>query len=231
MPCPGPYLYQGAGALDAEEQIEVLSAVFQCDRSAIDLLRRVLVPHHIAAKQILARQGEASHHCWIVVEGCVAVQVFGIDGQRQQLARHDPGEFFGAYPVPTTHRAEIEALVGTRLLRAEVQSLAALVATNAQIGAGMAKLLARQLDRALDRMATRSTYSAAGRVYSALLALADGHDHIVPAPQITTLALSANTTRETASRAVAVLIRRGIVSREDGQLVIHAPRMLSEMVS
>ena len=88
----------------------------------------------------------------------------------------------------------------------------------------------RALDRALDRMATRSTYSAAGRVYSELLALADGRDHIVPAPQVTTLALSANTTRETASRAIAVLIRRGIVSREDGQMQIHAPRMLADMV-
>jgi CRP-like cAMP-binding protein len=216
--------------LQVEEQVEVLAAVFRCDRKAAELLRRVLVPQQVGAKQILARQGEASHHCWLIVDGCVAVQTFGIDGQRQQLARHGPGEFFGAYPAPTTHRAEMEVLVESRLLRAEAQSLAALVAGDAQIGAGMAWLLARQLDRALDRMATRSTYSAAGRVYSELLALADGRDHIVPAPQVTTLALSANTTRETASRAIAVLIRRGIVSREDGQMQIHAPRMLADMV-
>ncbi|KEZ17339.1 Cyclic nucleotide-binding protein [Sphingobium yanoikuyae] len=216
--------------MQVEEQIEVLATVFRCDRKTANLLCPVLVPQQIAARQILARQGEESHHCWLIVDGCVAVQTFGIDGQRQQLARHGPGEFFGAYPTSTIHRAEVEVLVGSRLLRAEAQSLAALVAGNAQIGAGMAWLLARQLDRALDRMATRSTYSAAGRVYSELLSLAGGRDHIAPAPQITTLALSANTTRETASRAIAVLIRRGIVSREDGQMQILAPRMLADMI-
>ncbi|EQB30557.1 Crp/Fnr family transcriptional regulator [Sphingobium ummariense] len=218
------------GILDSEEQIEAIATVFRCDRTSAQSLRRVLIPQRVSAKQILAHQGEPSHHCWIVIDGCVVVQTFGVDGQRQQLARHGPGEFFGAYPAPTEHRAEIEALVDSQFLRAEAQTLAALVATDAQIGAGMAGLLARQLDRALDRMATRSTYSAAGRVYSELLALADGRDHIMPAPRITTLALSANTTRETASRAVAVLIRRGIVEREDGRLVIHAPRMLRDMI-
>ncbi|WHO40137.1 Crp/Fnr family transcriptional regulator [Sphingobium sp. AP49] len=216
--------------MDREEQIDVIAAIFRCGQEMAQALRRVLIPQRVGAKQILAHQGEASHHCWLVVDGCVVAQTFGVDGQRQQLARHGPGEFFGAYPAPTTHRAEIEAMVETQLLQAEAQALAALVATDAQIGAGMARLLARQLDRALDRMATRSTYSAAGRVYSELLALADGRADIVPAPQITTLALSANTTRETASRAVAVLIRRGIVSREDGKIIIHSPRMLSDMI-
>lgn len=216
--------------MDDEAQIEVIAAVFRGDRDMAQALRRVFQPHRVAARQVIARQGEESHHCWLVVDGCVVVQSFGVDGQRQQIARHGPGEIFGAYPGPTTHRAEIEALAATQLLRAEAQALAALVATDAQIGAGMARLLARQLDRALDRVATRSTYSAAGRVYSELLALADGRDHIVPAPQITTLALSANTTRETASRAVGVLTRRGIISREGGKLIIHAPRMLSDLV-
>ncbi|NWK99003.1 Crp/Fnr family transcriptional regulator [Sphingobium lactosutens] len=216
--------------MDREDQIEVMSAVFRCDRDAAESLRHVFIPQRSAAKQILARQGEASFHCWLVIEGYVAIQTFGLEGQRQQLARHGPGEFFGAYPSATTCRAEIEVLVDTLLLRADTLALAALVATDAQIGAGMAGLLARQLDHALDRMATRSTYSAAGRVYSELLALAGERDHVAPAPQITTLAMSAGTTRETASRAVAALIRRGIISREDGKLIIHAPRMLRELI-
>ena len=77
--------------MQVEEQVEVLAAVFRCDRNAANALRRVLIPQPVAAKQILARQGETSHHCWLIVDGCVAVQTFGIDGQRQQLARHGPG--------------------------------------------------------------------------------------------------------------------------------------------
>lgn len=216
--------------MDLEEQIEAIRAIFRCDRPSAQTLRPLLAPQRITARQILARQGSASIHCWVVIDGGVRVETFGVDGQRQQLAQHGPGEFFGAYPAPTTHRAEISASADTHLLRAEAAALAALVATDAQIGAGMARLLARQLDRALDRMVARTTYSAAGRVYAELLALADGRDHIAPPPRVTTLALGANTTRETASRAIAALIRRGIVSRDEHALTIHAPRMLLDMV-
>lgn len=216
--------------MNFEEKIDAIGAIFRCDSRSAELLGDILVPQHITAKQILARQGEPSHHCWLVIDGGVRIETFGVDGQRQQLAQHGPGEFFGAYPVPTTHRAETCALVDTYLLRAEATTIATLVATDAQIGAGMARLLARQLDRALDRMVARTTYSAAGRVYAELLALAEGRDHIAPPPRVTTLALSANTTRETASRAITALIRRGIISRDDDALTIHAPRMLLELV-
>ena len=35
---------------------------------------------------------------------------------------------------------------------------------------------------------------------------------------------------ELSDKSAGVLIRRGIVSREDGQMQIHAPRMLADMV-
>lgn len=221
----------GAISLNSEEQIEAISAIFRCSRPSAESLLRVLTPQQISNRQILACQGDPSDHCWLVIDGGIKIETFGVDGQRQQLAQYGPGEFFGAYPIPTTHRAEISALVDTLLLRAEAVAIATLVAKDAQIGAGMARLLARQLDRALDRMIARTTYSAAGRVYAELVALADGRDHISPPPRVTTLALSANTTRETASRAIAILIRRGIVSRDDNRLTIHAPRMLLELIS
>ncbi|TCM19891.1 CRP-like cAMP-binding protein [Novosphingobium sp. PhB165] len=216
--------------MDSDEKIEIIRTIFRCDRLSAEKLARVMMPHRLAARDILARQGEESHHCWLVIDGGVRIEAFGLEGQRQQLAQYGPGEFFGAYPMPTVHRAEIASLMETNLLRAEAVRIAELVAEDAQIGAGMARLLARQLDRALDRMMARTTYSAAGRVYAELLSLAAGADRIAPAPKVTMLALSANTTRETASRAIAALIRRGIISRDDRELIIHAPRMLMELV-
>lgn len=221
---------KGAVSLDSEEKIEIIGTIFRCERPAAEKLARLLAPQKVSAKDILARQGKESHHCWLVIEGGVRIEAFGLEGQRQQLAQYGPGEFFGAYPTPAVHRAEIASLVETSLLRVEAVRLAELVAQDAQIGAGMARLLARQLDRALDRMMARTTYSAAGRVYAELLSLAAGEDRIAPPPKVTMLALSANTTRETASRAIAALIRRGIIGRDDRELVIHSPRMLMEMV-
>ncbi|EQB19752.1 hypothetical protein L284_00255 [Novosphingobium lindaniclasticum LE124] len=216
--------------MDFEGQIEAIRAIFRCDRQPAESLARVLMPQRLFAKDILARQGEPSYNCWLVIEGALRVETYGLEGQRQQVAQHGPGEFFGAYPTASVHRAEISALFDCQLLCAEAGKIAELVAGDVQIAAGMARLLARQLDRALDRMVTRITYSAAGRVYAELVALADGRDRIVPSPRVTMLALGANTTRETASRAIATLIRRGIISRDDEQLIIHAPRMLAELI-
>lgn len=214
-----------------DEQISAVRAIFRCDEpSAALLLKGALRYRTASAKQVIARQGEASEHCWLVIDGRVRVQALGLDGQRQQLAQHGPGELFGAYPASTTHRAEIVALDDMQLFRGEAARLAELAQNHAPIGAAMAVLLARQLDRALDRMVARTTYSAAGRVYARLLELAGADNRILPSPQVTALALSANTTRETASRALAVLTRRGIIRRDEDALVILAPRMLLEMI-
>lgn len=204
--------------------------MFQCDRTAARALSRVFIAQSFPTRTVIAHQGEASHRFWLVIEGSVRVEAFGVEGQRQQLARHGPGEVFGAWPSATTHRADYTANPGSVLLCADATHFSELVATDVQVAGGMARLLARQLDRAMDRMVMRTTFTAAGRVYAELLALADGKDRIAPPPQVTALALSANTTRETASRAIAALIRRGIVSRDDEAFVIHAPRMLQEMV-
>jgi predicted transcriptional regulator len=63
-----------------------------------------------------------------------------------------------------------------------------------------------------------------------LLRLADDDNCICPAPTVTALAMSVNTTRETASRTITALERRGIIRREGQILTIQAPRMLEEMV-
>ncbi len=221
---------QGTLPLEVDERIVAVQAILRCDEPTARRLDAALTYQHVPAKQVIAAQGDRSAHCWFVVDGAVRVHSFGIDGQRQQLAQHGPGELFGAYPEPTIHRAEILALAATHLLRAEARMLAALAAEHAQIGSAMAILLARQLDMALDRMVARTTYSAAGRVYAQLAQLAGDANRIAPPPIVTTLALSANTTRETASRALAALIRRGIVRRTDEELTILAPRMLQELI-
>ena len=117
-----------------------------------------------------------------------------------------------------------------RLHRIETSQMVGLTAQNATIAEGLAKLMARQLDMVLDRMAARIGLSATGRFYRALLHRADTDGWIRPAPVLSALAISVNTTRETGSRALAALIRRGIVERSDDGLRIVSKRMLEELV-
>lgn len=213
-----------------DERLAAIAAMFACDEAVATLLDKSMVPLVIPHKTLIAHQGDPSDQCWLLIDGVVHVQLIGMDGQRVQLAYHGPGEFFGSYPVPSTHRADIVTNGEVQALRMPTVSLAALANSHAAIGAGLAWRLARQLDMSLDRMAARSTLSAPGRVHAELMRLAGPDHRIAPIPKVTALALNANTSRETASRAISALERRGVISRSDRDMTIVAPRMLEDMI-
>jgi CRP/FNR family transcriptional regulator, cyclic AMP receptor protein len=210
--------------------VTAIAAIFGCDEALAGQLDRSVVPLAISHKTVIAHQGDPADQCWLVIDGTVHIQLIGFDGQKVQLAYHGPGEFFGAYPDHTTHRADIVAHGEVHALRIPTDTLAAMSDEHAPIGAGLARRLGRQLDMSLDRMAARSTLSAPGRVHAELLRLAGEKNRIEPAPKVTALALNANTTRETASRAVSALERRGVIERTDECMTIVSPRMLRDMV-
>ncbi|RVT90533.1 Crp/Fnr family transcriptional regulator [Sphingomonas crocodyli] len=179
---------------------------------------------------VIAHQGDPSEHCWLILDGSVRIQLISCDGQRAQLAYHGPGEVFGAYPDVTTHRADIITSGDTEVLRIATSTIAAVAADHASVAYGLSRLFARQLDMALDRMAARATLTAAGRVYSELMRLVDADNIISLVPTVTALAMGANTSRETASRAITALERRGIVKRDGQMMTVQAPRMLKELI-
>lgn len=213
-----------------EEWLSAISAVFGCSDALAAALGREMSYASAAHKTVIAHQGDQAQHCWLILDGTVRVQLIGWDGQRVQLAYHGPGEIFGAYPHATACRADIIANGNVQMLRIATPALVSLAESHAPIACGLSRLLARQLDMALDRMAARTTLSAAGRVHCELLRLADDDNRIDPVPTVTALALSVNTSRETASRTIAALERRGIVSRDGQAMTIQARRMLQEMV-
>ena len=212
------------------EQLSLIAACFGCSAGSAKLLSDQMVERQFAAGANIALCGDLSSLLYLVIEGSVVAEIYGVDGQQAQLTRHGPGEIFGAYPQPAQHRADFRAVSNTRLLLIPAQTLAMLAQAHGDIGSGIAGLLARQLDLLLDRMAARIGLSASGRFHKALLQLADADGEIRPPPVISALALSVHTSRETGSRALAALLRRGIVQRNDDHLRIVSRRMLEEMV-
>jgi CRP/FNR family cyclic AMP-dependent transcriptional regulator len=81
-------------------------------------------------------------------------------------------------------------------------------------------------------MYERSALSAVGRVYAELLRDAKRAPDLTisPAPVLSELALRVSTTRETASRAVNALERRGIIRRDATSLTIVAPQRLESLI-
>ncbi len=213
-----------------EDRIAALSAIFACPVSIARALDARFVEQRFAHRETIAHQGDLVADCWLVVEGTAEVHCLGVEGQRVQLMVHGPGELFGAFPEPAPCRGDIVAKGALLALRIPTAALAELARAHAALGVGLAAILARQLEFVLDRMAARTTLTAAGRVYAELLRLGGAEGRIAPPPVLAALALSVQTTRETASRAVAALERRGIIRRDGDALTILSRRLLQDLV-
>ena len=90
----------------------------------------------------------------------------------------------------------------------------------------------RAVEATKTRMFEQVALSAVGRVHAELLRQARQAQELTirPAPVVADLAVQVATTRETASRAVNALDRRGIIRRGDDQLVVVAPHRLEELI-
>jgi CRP/FNR family transcriptional regulator, cyclic AMP receptor protein len=212
------------------EHLALIAACFRCPEPEAALIHAATHHRAFAHRAPVALRGDLSEHLFLVIEGIASADLFSVDGQHARLAGYGPGELFGAYPDPVSHRADISAVGELSVLAIETRVIAALAEQHAAIAQGIALLMARQLDMVLDRMAARIGLSATGRCYQALLAKSDDDGWIRPLPVLSALAIGVNTTRETASRALAGLIRRGIAERHDDGLKIVSRRMLEELV-
>ena len=212
------------------EHQALVAACFGCPEHEAELIAAAMMLRQYPHRAAIALRGDTSTHLYLVIDGLASADLFSVDGQYAQLAGYGPGELFGAFPEPSTHRADMTAQGELSALLIETNVMAALAGEHAAIAQGIAHIMARQLDLTLDRMAARIGLSATGRCYRALLQRADNEGWIRPAPVLAALAVGVNTTRETASRALAGLVRRGIVERNDGDLRIVSRRMLEEMI-
>lgn len=212
------------------EHRALIAACFCCPEPDAALIHAATHFRQFAHRAPIALRGDPSDHLFLVIQGTASADLFSVDGQHARLAGYGPGELFGAYPQPVTHRADISAVGELSVLAIETRVIARLATNHAAIAQGIALLMARQLDMLLDRMAARIGLSATGRCYQALLSKSDDDGWIRPLPVLSALAIGVNTTRETASRALANLIRRGIAERHDNGLRIVSRRMLEELV-
>lgn len=194
------------------EHLAQIAACFRCPDFEASLILGGTQFREYAHRSPVAFRGDVSAHLYLVLDGLASA------------------ELFGAYPTAVRHRADIVAEGSLSVLMMETAFISGLAHAHARIAQGISELMARQIDLLLDRMAARIGLSANGRFYQALLSRADSDGWIKPLPVVSAMAVGVNTTRETASRALAHLLRRGIVKRHDHGLEIVSIRMLEDLV-
>lgn len=215
---------------DRETRIAVLDAIFACGLEVAEQLLPLARWEQGKRNSPILHQGEESASCHFVVSGTADVKLLGSEGQYHQIATVEAGEAFGAYPEGAVMTADVLSRGAVEYVALDASALYKLAREQAGLGARLSGIFAGQLRLVMDRFASRVTLSANGRVYDRLLVMCGPDRRIDPVPVVAALAVQAQTTRETASRAISALERRGILARHKDHWEVASPRMLEELV-
>jgi len=211
-----------------------LQQVFACAPEVADSIGRRASERRFAPADVVIRQGDAVGEAYLVWTGRARAVAYTREGQAVLLQEFTPGDLFGALSDARgdASGADIAVVEASRMAVFVTLELLNLAERHGCVGLALARSLLKQLQAATERMVARTTLSAVGRIHAEILRLADLTDGrtIRPAPVLSALANRVQTTRETASRAVSALERRGVVRRDGESLVIVARRMLEDLV-
>lgn len=212
-----------------------MTTAFGCSAEAGRELARSGRVRHWEERSAILRRGDRPSAAYLLLEGRAHALVYTMEGQVVLLHDYGAGDLFGALGElgGAAEPADIVAVEAVRAFLLESAMLVTAAERHGAIGLALSRLLLKRLRATSERMYERAALSAPGRVCAELLRLAREGDGraIRPVPVLSELALKVGTTRETASRTVHALERRGILRREADSLVVVAPaRLEAEMV-
>ncbi len=202
-----------------------------------DLARvaEVAVPRFFSAHQVVFREGDDSDTCYVIGSGHARALREHPDGRQITLATFGPGDIFGELAMFDDERrsATIEATDDLETVAVPGSDMRRLLRTHPELALKLVVALGRRLRAANERLARQSFQTVQSRVAAVLLSLveqarAEGAREggvLVTATQAD-LAQLAGSSRESASRFLAVLERAGVITQGRGRLTVHDPSAL-----
>jgi CRP-like cAMP-binding protein len=205
-------------------------------------LRRVAevaVPRAFAAGEVVFREGDDSDTCYVVQSGHARALREHQDGRQITLSTFGPGDIFGELAMFDDERrsATVEAIDALEVAGILGPDMRRLMREHPDIAVKLSISLGRRLRAANERLARQSFQTVQSRVALVLAQLveqarAEGAadaDVLVRTTQAD-LAKLAGSSRESASRFLAVLERAGVISQGRGRLTVHDPAALQGYV-
>ncbi len=226
----------------SEDTVALLRRVPVFSTLAEDDLGRVAdvaVPRRFGASEVVFREGDESNTCYIVRLGKARAIRAHTDGRSITLANFGPGDIFGELAMFDNERrsATIETLAVTEVIAILGGDMRRLMREHPEIAVKLIAALAQRLRDTNERLARQSFQTVQSRVAAVLAqmvatARTDGQpegDVLITSTQAD-LAQMAGSSRESASRFLAVLERAGIITQGRGKLVVHDAEALDRYV-
>jgi CRP/FNR family transcriptional regulator len=218
------------------QQVPVFSALAEPELARV---AEVTVPRQFHANEIVFREGDESDTCYVVRSGHARAVREHQDGRSITLARFGPGDIFGELAMFDNERrsATIEALEPTEAIAILGGDMRRLLREHPDIAVKLIAAIARRLRETNERLARQSFQTVQSRVAAVIAQLVEAAraegagegDVLITATQAEVAQL-AGSSRESASRFLAVLERAGIISQGRGRLVVHDPDALARYV-
>jgi CRP/FNR family cyclic AMP-dependent transcriptional regulator len=223
------------------EVVELLGGVpvfSTLERADLERIAQLAVPREFDPGEVVFREGDSSDTCYVVRDGRARAVRTHRAGRTITLATFGPGDIFGELALFEDERrsATVEAVQRTSVVGVLGPDMRRQMTEHAEIAARLVIALGRRLRETNERLSRQSFQTVQSRVAVVLSELvaqdvADGSckDVLVRATQAE-LAQLAGSSRESASRFLAVLERAGVISQGRGRLIVHDPQALKQYV-
>jgi CRP-like cAMP-binding protein len=225
-----------------EETIALLHRVPVFSTLSTDELEhvaQVAVPRRFAAGEVVFKEGDEGSTCYVVRSGRTRAVREHPDGRSITLAQFGPGDIFGEMAMLDGERrsATVESIEDTDAIAILSGDMHRLLREYPEISIKLVAALGQRLRETNERLARQSFQTVQSRVAAVLAELvsrarAEGQtegDVVITSTQAE-LARLAGSSRESASRFLAVLERAGIISQGRGKLTVHDPDALGRYV-
>ena len=209
-------------------------------REELTHVAQVTMPRRYDAGAVVFKEGDEGSTCYIVRSGRARAIREHPDGRSITLAHFGPGDMFGEMAMLDGERrsATVEATEATEAIAILSADMHRLLREHPDISIKLIAALGRRLRHTNERLARQSFQTVQSRVAAALAQLVAaaresdggaGRDVLITATQAEVAQL-AGSSRESASRFLAVLERAGIITQGRGRLTVHDPEALARYV-
>ena len=224
------------GAVALLSQVPVVETLGE---AVLARVSEVAVPRRFPAGQVIFREGDQSDTCYVMRSGHARAVREHAGGRAISLAHFGPGDIFGELAMFDDERrsATVETLDEVEAIAILGADMRRLLREHPDIAAKIVISLGRRLREANERLTRQSFQTVQSRVAGVLADLvqqarAEGageRDVLVRITQAD-IAQLAGSSRESASRFLAVLERAGIISQGRARITVHDADALGRYV-
>ena len=227
------------GSEDIVESLQWVPLFAALGEEDLAQVAEVAVRRRFAEGEVVFREGDSSDTCYVISSGRARAISDHPDGRSITLAQFGPGDIFGELAMfdDESRSATVETLEPTDVIAILGPDMRRLLRAHAEIAVKLLGALGRRLRETNERLARQSFQTVQSRVAMVLAQLVetapadgDGADGVVIRATQAELAQLAGSSRESASRFLAVLERAGIISQGRGRLTVNDPAALERYV-